>query len=536
MILNDLVFETSDDFNVTGTNSRGDKVNINVESKQKCSRCPGCRVKSVRIHSYYLRRIRDLPILGNETWITLRARKFYCTNDSCLRKVFAERFDEHFESNKTMTCRLRDKLLKVALLMGGNGGERICRITQMPVSSSTLIRAIHNQPPADIEAPKVLGIDDWSYKKRLRYGTVIVDMERRKIIDLLPDREAATVENWLKSHPGVEIVSRDRFINYANGIRQASTGIIQVADRWHLLKNMGDAIEKMLVRNQHRLKEARDREIDQSRKNYEDAEEAAKAALNSSKEGKLQQKFSRMKVLLAQGLSIRKISKDVGMHRGTIRKWRDYNVLPKKRCAVRSKIFIYEDTVRQLVDKNPNIEVKEIWRVIKSMGYTGKQTAAYDHIGRIKGRKKREYTPKVPNVFWLPSKVSMLLYNHPDKLSCKESELVKYLCNSSAEVQSAATLARSFRVMMENRQGDELQSWVDQAIRSGVRELKSFAKGLLTDFDAVQNAMHYPWSNGQVEGQVNKLKTIKRQMYGRASFSLLRKRLINQQFLYDHQT
>lgn len=165
------------------------------------------------------------------------------------------------------------------------------------------------------------------------------------------------------------------------------------------------------------------------------------------------------------------------------------------------------------------------------MGYSGKQTAAYDQIGRIKGRKKREYIPKVPTVFWLPSRVSMLLYNHPDKLSARENKLVKYLCNSSTEVQSAAKLARSFRTMMENKQGDELQSWVDQAIASDVRELKGFAKGLLTDFAAVKNAMTYPWSNGQVEGQVNKLKTIKRQMYGRASFSLLRKRLINQQFL-----
>jgi transposase len=449
--------------------------------------------------------------------------------------VFAERFTTHFISRKTITQRVNDKILKVALLMGGNGGQKICRVMHIPVCSSTLIRAIHNQPLEKNATPRVLGIDDWSFKKRLRYGTVMVDMERRKIIELLPDRETATVENWLKEHPGVEIVSRDRYANYANGIRQASNEIIQVADRWHLLKNMGDAIEKMLVRNQHRLKDARDQEIARKQKDHE-SEESVKDELLRVEEGKHRRKFAQMKMLLAQGQSVSKISRELRMQRVTIRKWREYEVLPKKRVPAASNIFLYEKVVRQLIEENPSIEVKKIWRVIKSMGYNGKQTAAYDQIGRIKGKKKHEYIPKIPTVFWLPSRVSRLLYSHPDKLSRHESKLVNYLCNSSAEVKRSAELARSFRVMMENKQGEALQDWVDQAIASEVRELKGFAKSLLTDFAAVQNAMTYPWSNGQVEGQVNKLKTIKRQMYGRASFSLLRKRLINQQFVGDHQT
>lgn len=161
-----------------------------------------------------------------DSWLLLKGRKFYCINTCCTRKVFSEGFTDYIASHKSKTKRVNDKLLKIALLMGGNGGVRISRLMNIPASSSTLIRLIHQQPLERNSSPTILGIDDWAFKKRERYGTVIVDLEKRKIVDLLPDREAETVEKWLKMHPGVKVVSRDRFTNFANGIKNASSTII----------------------------------------------------------------------------------------------------------------------------------------------------------------------------------------------------------------------------------------------------------------------------------------------------------------------
>ena len=193
----ELVFDDSDEFDVMAVDRKKDRVTITVASKQQGNDCPICGMKSSKVHSYYTRSLMDLPMLGHESWIKLRARKFYCYNDTCSGRVFTERFRKQFKSGKRITERVRDKVLKVALHMGGNGGEKICRLMNIPVSSSTLIRSIHQAPLPPITSPRVLGLDDWAYKKRLKYGTALIDLEKRRIIELLPDREAATVENWL---------------------------------------------------------------------------------------------------------------------------------------------------------------------------------------------------------------------------------------------------------------------------------------------------------------------------------------------------
>ena len=525
MTYKELVFGELDDFEVLNTEKANNTVVINVASTQSGSECPNCKVLSKSVHSYYFRSLMDLPMLDNETWIRLKARKFYCGNGQCQIKVFTERFTSLFGSGKRITERVKERVLKVAMLMGGNGGEKLCRLMKMPVCSSTLIRAIHHQPVKQNETPKILGIDDWAFKKRLNYGTVMVDMERRKIIDLLPDRETDSVRRWLEAHPGVQVVSRDRYSNFANGVKQASEDIVQVADRWHLLKNMGDAIQKTIDRNYIILKSAREKEI-RRQQDLHAKEIESTAAVQEEIKGILQRKFYKVKELLAQGLSISKISQEAGVQRVTIRRWKEFDALPIKKAHNRTNMYLYEQTVRDLVTENPAMEIKEILASIIRMGFTGSRSQAYLQIAKIRGKKPKEYLPKMPHIYLIPSRTSILLYCNPEKLSTKEKRLVDDLCLKSEEIKRTAELALSFRVMMENKDGAGLIHWINEAIHAGVKELKEFARGLISDFDAVKNAIMLPWSNGQVEGQVNRLKTIKRQMYGRASFELLRKRLI----------
>lgn len=526
MTFNELLFEGSDRFQVKGAVRKEGKVFLDVQSIQSGGTCPLCNEVSFRVNGYYTRTILDLPLLGNETWIILKARKFLCSNLKCERKVFCERFKEHFSSRKTVTDRLNEKLLKIGLLMGGNGGVRLCRLMNIPVSSSTLVRLIHQQPIARPSMPKVLGIDDWAFKKGLLYGTVIVDLEKNKIIDLLPDREASSVASWLKDHPGVEVVSRDRYVNFANGIKQASASIVHVADRWHLIKNLGDAMQKVLDRNIASLKMIRDREIKQRQAVYHEMYQ--KSDVNTE-EGILSRKFKHVKQLLSEGYSIRKIAIETRVHRDTISKWKSFDLLPPKRSSKATNFYLYEEKAKNMLAEDPKIETLEIWNKILKMGYNGSKTVAYDSIRVIRGKKVAEYVPKLPAKFWRASKASSLFYRDRDKLSKKELELVDGLCQDSMEIMNAAVIIKSFKRMMETKNGSMLKPWIAQALASGIKELKGFAKGLVQDELAVKNGIELLWSNGPVEGQVNKLKLIKRQMYGRASFQLLRKRLIYHQ-------
>jgi transposase len=528
MPYNELMFGGSEIFEVITAEKEDGKVLIYVRSKQSGSFCPNCNELSSRIHSYYTRRIMDLPMVGTQTWLILNARKFYCLNVNCIRKVFAERFSEHIVARKTVTKRVNEKLLKIASLMGGNGGVRICQLMNMPTSSSTLIRLIHQQPLEQSTVPKVLGIDDWAFKKGSRYGTIIVDLEKRKIIDLLPDRETVSVEGWLKAHPGVEIVSRDRYSNFANGVKNASPSIKHVADRWHLLKNLGDAMQKALDRNVVSLKAARQRKSIQAHNEIQ-LKPFVRKENEITENGVIAKKFHQVKQMLLDGNSIKKIARDTGVTRITIRKWKSFDFLPPKRSSRMTNMHLYDEAISKMLDENPWIETKEVLEKITEMGYNGSTTMCYENVRKLRGGKINNTANQLATVFWVPPKASNLFYIDRRRLSKEEKLFINTLCTESKEIKRAAKLIRQFKTMLKKKDGSMLNAWIKNAISSNVKEIKGFAKGLLSDFEAIENGVKLPWSNGPVEGLVNKLKIIKRQMYGKASFELLRKRLVNHQ-------
>jgi len=462
-----------------------------------------------------------LPAFGNKVSIRLKVRKFYCHNSDCEKSIFAERFDGHFTPYKRVSDRLRKKLLKIALLTGGNAGEKLCKTLCIPVSSSTLIRLIHQQEPDAPITQEAIGIDDWAFRKGISYGTVIIDLNQRKIIDLLPNREAKTVENWLKSMPHVKVVTRDRYSRYAKGVTNGAPNAIQVADRWHLLKNMGDALQKLL-----------ERKLQELRRNCKSLEpiitnnESGYAIKNDTDySSRRQLQLDKIKQLYSSGVGIRKIADALKMSRNTIRKYLHLNTPPAKNSA-KTNISLFADYIQKRIDEDKEIKVVQLWKEIKENGYSGCRSVVYEYLKGYVKPHERIRMPKLKSTSWIPRKVSLLLYRKEDTLSKSDKELLDMLYEKSSDIRSAAILSGKFREIMENKQGELLNNWIDEVKTSSLKELSSFATGLLSDYSAVKNALTLPWSNGQVEGQVNKLKTIKRQMYGRASFSLLRKRMI----------
>lgn len=500
-----------------------------LESRSKRCRCPLCHKFSYHIHSKYQRYISDLPCFGKKTLIHLTARKFYCRNAHCPQKVFTERFTTGITPHQRRTQRLTELLLSVVQQLSGRGAERLCELLHIEVSDTTLGRLLYKQPLPEPFTPKILGVDDWALKKRNRYGTILVDLECHKIIDLLRDRETATLHQWLEEHPGVQVVSRDRYTNYANAITAALPACTQVADRWHLLKNLCDGLGKLVERNHQHLKYAREKEIQRLQKaRIKQANEKA-----TSDRKVVTQNFSRrlwqlqqIKRCQSEGISIKATAQLLGMSRNTVKKYLYLQEPPRRKFSIQVNIALFDAYIRGRIEEEPAVQLMQLYKEIKQRGYNGGRTSAFAYLHAYLNRAPRFTSPRLPDIFYLPSKVPFLLLRNKKQLGSSERKLITGLCRKCPQIKTAYGLAREFKALMEQKKGALLQQWVSKVVTSGIGELKGFAGGLLTDLAAVKNAFDLPWSNGQVEGQINKLKTIKRQMYGRASFELLRKRLL----------
>jgi transposase len=219
----------------------------------EASHCPECHQESRRIHSRYRRRLSDLPWEGIPVRIELRVRRFFCNSEDCGQQIFTERLPKTVQRYSRRTCRLSLSLQQITSALGGSAGSRLAKQLGILTSGSTLLRQLRRKlikPSA--QGPRVLGIDDWAWRKGHRYGTILCDLERGKVVDLLPDRSAESTAEWLRAHPGTEIVSRDRASLYAQAATIAAPQAVQVADRWHLLHNLTEAFIGALVPH-HRL-------------------------------------------------------------------------------------------------------------------------------------------------------------------------------------------------------------------------------------------------------------------------------------------
>ena len=251
-------------FRIDRVEKGSETIIISVTSTSEKSVCPHCQTVSGRIHSCYQRHPADLPLAGCALRLDMNIHRFFCDNDQCEAKTFAERVPDLLEPYAHRTNRLANQQRRVAFDAGGEAGARLLNTLGMPVSHDTLLRLVRSAPETEMSTPRVLGVDDWSKRKGHSYGTILVDLEAHRPVDLLPDRSAESFATWLKEHTGVEIISRDRGVEYIKGATQGAPDAIQVADRWHLLSNLGDALKRLLESKRACLKAAAEEAADES--------------------------------------------------------------------------------------------------------------------------------------------------------------------------------------------------------------------------------------------------------------------------------
>ncbi len=234
-----------------------DRIVITARCRAAAAKCPDCGRQSERVHSRYDRRLLDLPSHGRAVQLQVAVRRFRCAEPGCRRCIFAERLDETVAGRSARrTFRLEAIVHHLGIALGGRPAATLARRLMLPVSKDTLLRAVRRHAARDSSPLCVIGIDDWAWKRGQRYGSIICDLERRRVVDLLPDREPGTVEAWLSRHPEIAVISRDRGGSYGRAAARAAPQGIQVADRWHLMENASAAFLEAVRRSMRPIRMA----------------------------------------------------------------------------------------------------------------------------------------------------------------------------------------------------------------------------------------------------------------------------------------
>ncbi len=535
--------------------SDADGVTLSVAVQRRSARCPLCGSRSRRVHSRYRRTLTDLPVSGRRVIILVQVRRFHCPTPACPRQIFAERLPDLAAPFARRSLFLQRALAQIGFVLGGEAGARLAGCLGMPTSPDSLLRLIRAAPLPDPGTPRVIGVDDWAYKRGLRYGSIVCDLERHRIIDLLPDRSADSVAAWLHAHPSIEVAARDRSGLYADGIARGAPQAIQVADRWHLIDNLAESLEKFLLHKGPLLKQAAAALIaattgaDETL-NVQPADDAMysgrrrhppprlweqRAAEESARRLALRHaKYEAVCELRAKGASIMDIAREIGVTRRTVYRYLNDGPPQRRSPTPHGRRRVLESWEPYLLKRWAEgcHTATRLWREIRDQGFgysvanVQRFCAQLRHQGGSLPRLTRARSPFTSVRGPTARRVASLFVQRPEDYTDEQAQYLAFLCQSDVAIATAHRLTQEFLRMVRERQGEGLDAWIEAAATSEVAELRRFALGLHSDAAAVHAGLTLSYSNGQTEGQINKLKLVKRAMYGRGKFNLLRQRLL----------
>jgi len=470
--------------------------------------------------------------------VLLRVRKFFCFIPTCPRRIFTERLPGVIAPSARTTSRLTDLLRAIAFALGGEPGARLARQIGVTVHPATLINLIRRAPLPVYPSPKILGVDDWAQRKGIRYGTALVDLERHRLIDLLPDRTAETLAQWLAPHNDIAIIARDRRGAYATGARVGAPDAVQVADRWHLLSNWHEAIERVFNRYRSTIKQVTipkalpakqpavkvlpPKSVNRRRKYAEERRargHAERLAL-----------YTLIRERHAKGEYLTTIARDLKLNYKTARKYAlaDECPMPKAYPPRQRLLTPYEPYLRARWAEGCR-NGQQLHRELVAHGFHGTRSLVATFVAQLR-RAERAGMPGAPITPagdpLTPHTAAMLLLRRPEVCRDAERAAIEQLRACHPDIMTTMTFTERFTTIVRERRGEALSQWLIDAQASAIREIGQFALKLRQDEAAVRAGCTLGWSNGQTEGQVTRLKLLKRQMYGRAKFDLLRQRAL----------
>ena len=544
-----------------------DELTLVLASAQTQACCPVCGQSTTHVHSRSTRSLQDLPWSKRRVRLHVQVHRFFCQNPTCARRIFTEPLADRAEPYARRTTRLREALLSMGWALGGQAGARQCAAQDRPICATTMLSLVRQWGAVDKPTPRVLGVDDWSFQAHTA-GTLLVDLERHQPVEVLLGSDEQVLASWLTAHPGVEIISRDRGASYLKGASKGAPQAKQVLDRWHLLKNLGEVLQKILAQHLDVLQQAA-REALPAEPSKESSALAAQAptsrsqtaaaplqassqssvealpppaprsrkpprrkAATVSKQRRWQlEMYQQVHRLAAEGRSQRGIAKQLQLHPHTVRKYvRMEHFVDQRHNPHGSSVEPYRASLEERWSQGCTM-VKTLWQEICAQGFTG----SYKSVCLFTRQWSRPATCTAVNSAptagaqqpRTPWQTKWLLLRAPQELSARDARYCQAICDLSPALATLASFARSFVQMVRERKYDQLDAWLEQASASPLPELHRFVLGLSKEYGAVRAALSEPWSTGQVEGQITRLKYLKRQMYGRANIDLLRLRVLH---------
>ena len=527
-----LFFPHLGDLHVDKVEDLEDAVLITARSRAVDAACHRCGLSSARVHSRYRRRLHDLAAGGRAVRIDLEVRRFFCGSPGCELRTFAEQVPAVAMRHQRRTLLLRSLLEAVALALAGRAGARLARALGTVISRTTLIRLIRALPDPGIGRVTVLGVDDFAKRRGQSYATILIDMDTRRPIDVLEDRQAATLARWLKDHPGVQVICRDRAGAYAEGSREGAPDAIQVADRFHLWQNLCAAVEKTVISCRADLREPAPEPGDPEAAGPGSdvpAEMTGPAAGQDTGNGRLatrsRERHAAIHDLLAQGRNYTQISEMLGLTRHTVRKF--------ARAATAGEVITGSSPRSSRLDRfAPYLQQRwdqgctdaaQLFAEIQAHGYSGSARSARRYLQPLRAALTAPALPPPPPTV---REVTRWITSHPDHLTDEEKARLSQVKARSTQLSTAAGHVTAFAEMMTGRHGERLPGWITAVDLDDLPHLHSFTSGIRRDQTAVTNGLTLEHSSGAVEGNVCRIKALKRQMYGRASLDLLRKRIL----------
>lgn len=492
-----------------------DSFHLYLESTHRGSRCPSCHHVSCRTHSRYWRTLKDTPLHSTPVFLHVRARKFFCHQPDCPQQIFTERHPDWWDAYNRKTLRLAAFFRHLAFSLSAEAASSVSSRYGATLSGDAFLYLIRKEQLPTIEEPRVIGLDDWALKRGKRYGTVICDLERKRPIELLESRKEKVVSAWLKEHPSLQITSRDGSMEYAKALSKGAPQAIQVTDRWHLFHNLNKRIEQFLKRKFPLG-------ITWQEETGTRPFPAPNPKALTEREAKKWQFIQLVQQQHQKGIRKADLCREFSLDRKTVSRYIQLEIPPHVERKRTHSADPYQPLILSLMKQKAS--KRRIFEVLQEMGFRKSFSTLKGYL--LKLQKQDSNGEQKQRVFKLPRQKlhSSLWSKLPEG---QEKQAIHRLLKEDAELKELQLLLDQFQqIMRVHREPDALAIWIEHAEQTGIKELNQFGSYLRSDWQAVQNALVHRWSNGLVEGHVNRIKVIKRQMYGRAKFDLLRLKVL----------
>jgi transposase len=482
----------------------GDVICVRARTRDGAVACPGCGAETARVHEYRERTAADVPVDGRRVLVRVRVRRMRCPALGCTVQTFREQVPGVLDRYQRRISRLAAQLSTVARELAGRASARLLPALGIGVSRHTALRVLLKIPLPEVTVPRVLGIDDFALRRGLVYATVLIDAETGRRVDVVPGRTAEVTEKWLKDHPGVEVVCRDGSGAYGEAVRQALPGAVQVSDRWHLWHGLGEAVRKEVAA--HCGCWAKGIPL----------QEGKRAATTA-------ERWQQVHDLRARNVGLLDCARRLGLSLNTVKRY-DRASEPQRLARVPkyrpTLVDPYRDYLRKRRAEEPGVPVRQLLREIRERGYQGSSNLLVRYINQGRLDSDRPHLS--------PRRAARILLTRPDRLTAGQQETLAGLESACPEMTALAALIRSFAALLAPDPGNNtrLSQWMIDARAADLPCVHSFTRGLDLDIQAATAALTMPHHNGRTEGVNTKTKMIKRQMYGRAGFQLLRHRIL----------